>query len=341
MEENMGRQYPLKIDAYSHIVPEKYREFLEAEFPEQCRRRVNGVPTLYDLDARFRIMDRYEGLIQVLTLGHPPIEEIAHGKKAIELAQRANDALADLVARYPDRFVAAIAVLPLDNVEATVAEIERAINDLKMRGILLNTPFEGKPLDLPEFMPIYERMVYYDLPVLIHPTRLANKPDYEGESASKHRVFSLFGWPYETTVAMTRFVFGGIFRKYPQLKVVTHHCGGMVPYLEERIKQFYDSDETLRGGKDKQGLTKAPIEYFKSFYNDTAIYGNTSALMCAYTFFGADRLLFGADMPLGCTELGNRNYRQTINAIEQMAISDEDKKKIFEDNVRRLMRLPI
>ena len=77
------------------------------------------------------------------------------------------------------------------------------------------------------------------------------------------------------------------------------------------------------------------------FYNDTAIYGNTPALMCAYAFCGADHLLFAADMPLGDSQLGYRNYRQTINAIDQMEISDKEKKMIFEDNARKLLRLPI
>lgn len=94
---------------------------------------------------------------------------------------------------------------------------------------------------------------------------------------------------------MTRLVFSGILEKYPSLKLVTHHCGGMIPYFAERIKQFYDIGEMIAGSKDRFGLTKAPIDYFKMFYNDTALYGNTSALMCAYTFCGADHMLFGVD----------------------------------------------
>jgi len=77
------------------------------------------------------------------------------------------------------------------------------------------------------------------------------------------------------------------------------------------------------------------------FYADTAIYGNPTALMCGITFFGIDQVLFGIDFPLGDTEFGDRNYRQTINAIEELNITDEDKKKIYEDNARKLMRLPI
>lgn len=337
----MKKLYPLKIDAYSHIAPPKYKELLEKVAPNDCAYKIDPVPPLYDLEHRFRIMDSYEGLVQVITLAWPSVEEVAAPEKALDLARLANDEMAKLVSKYPDRFVAAIACLPMNNMDAALKEADRAINDLRFRGVLIYTPIHDKPLDSPEFMPLYEKMSQYNLPILIHPMRAPDYPDYRTENASKYRVFSTFGWPYETTVAMTRIVFSGILEKYPNLKFVTHHCGGMVPYFEERIKQFYDVGEMRRGEKHMQGLTKAPIDYYKMFYNDTAIYGNTPALMCAHAFFGADHLLFGVDMPLGDTELGNRNYRQTINAIEQMDISDEDRTKIYGDNARKLYRLPI
>ena len=286
-------------------------------------------------------MDRYEGLVQVISLSWPSVEEVADPKKAPDLAKLVNDGMAELVYKYPDRFVAAMACLPMNNMEAALEETDRAIKDLKFRAVQIYTPVDDKPLDSPEFMPLYEKMSQYKLPIFLHPMRSASYPDYRTEQASKYRIFNLFGWPYETTTAMTRLVFSGILERYPNLIFVAHHCGGMVPYFAERIKQFHDMAEMRRGHTDKQGLTKAPIAYFKMFYADTALYGNTSALMCGYDFFGADHLLFGIDMPLADTQLGNRNYRQTINAIEQMDISDEDKKKIYEDNATRLMRLPI
>ena len=88
-------------------------------------------------------------------------------------------------------------------------------------------------------------------------------------------------------------------------------------------------------------MKKDAIDYFRMFYADTAIYGNPTALKCGHDFFGPDHVLFGIDFPLGDTEHGDRNYRQTINAIEQMGITEEDRKKIYEDNARKLMRLPI
>ena len=140
---------------------------------------------------------------------------------------------------------------------------------------------------------------------------------------------------------MTRIVFSGLFERFPDLKVVTHHLGGMVSFYEQRIiqhfSQFHQSYHDY--GAYLRGLTKTPIEYYKMFYNDTAIHGNTPALMLAYSFWGADHILFGADMPLGDPALGMRSYSETIGAIEAMDITEEERELIFAGNVRRLLRL--
>jgi len=341
----MKQAYPLKIDAFSHITPAKYLEALEKLSPRVASQTIVPTrpvsPPLYDLEYRFRIMDRYNGLMQVLTLGFPAIEDIADPEKAPELAKLANDQMAELVAKYPDRFVAAIAYLPMNNIDAALRETDRAINDLKMRGVYVNSHVNGKPLDSPEFMPLYEKMSRYNLPIYIHPHRTTDFADYKTETEAKYDTNSVFGWVYDTTVAMTRLIFSGILEKYPNLKVVTHHCGAMVPYFEQRIIQHYSKYEMEYGRQYMQGLTKAPIEYYRMFYTDTAIHGDPLSLMCARGFYGADHLLFAADMPLGDREFGNRSYRQTINAIEAMDITDDERRAIFEDNARRLLRLPI
>jgi len=236
--------------------------------------------------------------------------------------------------------MAAVAALPLNDMEAALKELDRAITDLRFRGIQLNTPINGKPLDSAEFLPLYEKMSQYNLPIWIHPVREADHADYRTEKRSKYMIFHIFGWPYETAAAMTRLVFSGILEKYPNLKIITHHCGSMIPYLEQRIIGAYDHAEILRGAKYKQGLTKPPIDYFKIFYNDTAIYGSTAGLMCAYAFCGADHLVFATDFPYD-SQFGERYIRQTIESVEQMNISDLEKKKIFEGNARRLLHLPI
>lgn len=332
----------MKIDAFSHIIPPKYSKVLQKLLtPEQYQFKVGFCKPLSDLDERFGIMDEFEPLRQVLTLGWPSVEEIAEPSKASELARIVNDEMAELVLKYPDRFVAAIATLPMNNIDAALEEADRAIKDLKLRGVYLYTPIGSKPLDAPELFPIYEKMAQYDLPLFIHPMlSKTDFPDYKGENESRHWIYQTFGWPYETTKAMARLVYSGIMEKHPNLKFVTHHCGGMVPYFSDRIRRFMELIE-LNGSEDEKiGLTGNAIDYYQKFYNDTALYGNSKALECAADFFGVDRVLFGVDFPLGDTEYGVRNYRNTIDAIDQMDITEDERKKIYEGNAKKLLRLP-
>ncbi len=337
----MKEPYELKIDAYAHIVPPKYAETIRKIPPEMVENQLMAFPPLYDLDERFRIMDKYEPIRQVLTLGRIPVEHLTGPEKAADLARQADDEMAELVNKHRDRFCGALATLAMSNMDAALEEADRCIKELNFKGVYLHTPVDEKPLDNPEFLPLYEKMVEYDLPIVIHPMRKVTHPDFLTEKESKYNLFSLFGWPYDTTAAMARLVFSGIMEKYPKLKVVTHHLGGMVPFYAERIRQFtqlFSIEGPLEG---RMQMKKDIVEYFRMFYADTAIYGNTPALMCGHDFFGPDHVIFGVDFPLGDVEKGDRNYRQTINAIEKMDISDQDRKKIYLDNARNLMRLPI
>ncbi|MFC2070337.1 amidohydrolase family protein [Chloroflexota bacterium] len=338
----MNKIQPLKIDIFSHILPPKYKQALDKAAPGHMQQKANdAIPTLYDLDHRFRIMEKYD-VMHVLTVSRPPLEEVFVNapKKAVDFAKRANDEVAELVMKYPDKFPAGVATVALNDVDASLKELERAIVDLKFRGVQIYTHVNDKPLDSAEFMPLFEMMSRFNLPVWLHPTTGITSTDYKSQPVSKHMVATLFGWPYETTVAMNRFVFGGILEKLPNLKVITHHGGAMVPYLEQRIMAFHDVGEMLHGIGNQSLLTKAPIDYYKSFYADTAIYGNAPGLMLARGFFGNDRILFGTDFPFAGHN-GERVTRQTIAAIEQMDINEEEKRKIYEDNARSIMRLPV
>jgi len=329
----------MKIDIFPHILPIKYKNALHRIYPESYHKRLHeAIPTLFDLKQRFRIMEKFEDLVQVLILSAPPVEVIAGPEKAMYLAQLANDGMAELLVKYPSRFVAAVACLPMNNIDNALKEADRTINDLKFRGVEIYTPINGKPLDSSEFIPLYEKMTKYDLPIWIHPYRSPMSPDYVNESKSMHDIWMIFGWPYETAAAMTRLVMSGIFERYPNIKFITHHCGSLLPFFAQRLVDTYDEDEILLKENPKEGLSRPPIEYFKRFYNDTAIYGNTPALMCAYAFFGPNHLLFGTDMPYD-SESGEKSNREIIRAIEQMNISGTEKKQIFEDNARRLLKL--
>ncbi|MFH1651958.1 MAG: amidohydrolase family protein [Chloroflexota bacterium] len=333
----------MKIDAATHIVPPKYRAAVSQRCDDKYRliREHQGrFPALTDMESRFRVMEPFGDYRQVISHTFPFIEKIAGPKDTVELVKMGNDELAELVAKHPDRFAAAVGNLPMNDIGASLDEIDRIVKDLDFRGIQLCTSINGKPLDDPSFLPVYERMARYDLPILLHPDRPMTTPDYPGESISKFDIYGVFGWPYESTAAMTRLVFSGVFEKYPGIKFVTHHCGAMVPYFEQRIAKFYHVRREMGGYDYARGLTKPPREYFRMFYGDTALNGSTPALTCGVEFFGVGHVLFGSDMPYD-PENGAASIRDTVKSIEGMKIPAADKEKIFTENARELFRLSV
>ena len=334
----------MKIDIFNHIFPKIFYDKMMEVAPNlaDLGKRVREVPVLFDLDARFRVMDQFDEYAQVICMPGPPLEVMAGPDVTSDLAKAANDGLAEYVARYPDRFPAFIASMPMNNPDAAAAEIDRAIKDLKAVGVQFFTNVNGKPLDLPEFRPLFEKMSEYDLPIWIHPIRGANFPDYLTEEKSKYEIWWTLGWPYETSAMMSRLVFGGYFDDFPNLKIITHHMGGMIPYFEGRVGPGWDqlgartSDEDLSLILKK--LKKNHLAYFKMFYADTALFGSVAGTICGLEFFGADNVLFASDSPFD-PEKGPGYIRETIKVIEELPISDEDREKIFEGNAKRLLKL--
>jgi predicted TIM-barrel fold metal-dependent hydrolase len=330
--------YGEKIDAYSHILPKKYKETLFEKMSKTSYyfEADSTRPALFDLDARFKVMDKVAGLKQVLTPGAPPLEYVASPKDAVDMARMANDEMAELVSKYPDRFVAAVACLPLNDVNASIREAERAISILKFKGIQMFTSINGKPMDSPDFLGLYEIMAHYDLPIWIHPAKDRNIPDYPGEDESKYALFLAVAWPYETTLAMSRLVFSGVLEKYGNLKFITHHCGGMLPAFYKRVALLPPGTKT----GEIQELTRPPLEYFRRFYGDTVMGGNIPALMAGYDFFGVDNLLFASDYPYpGGAQQGEAALMGIIKSVEQMPVSDADKIKMFSKNIRSILKL--
>ena len=187
----------MKIDIFNHIFPKIYYDKMMQVNPnlEDIGKRTRGVPVLVDLDARFRMMDEFEDYAQVICLCSPPIELLAGPDVTPDLARTANDGMAEYVSKYPDRFPAFIASLPMNNPDAALNEMDRAIKELKAVGVQFFTNVQGKSLDLPEFKPLFAKMADYDLPIWVHPTRGANFTDYLTEKKSKYEIWWTFGWP--------------------------------------------------------------------------------------------------------------------------------------------------
>jgi len=333
-----------KIDVFPHILPRRYFERMLAVAPPgmALQKRMSGIPVLVDVELRLSIMDRYEGYVQVLTLANPPLEVVGGPDVSPDLARLANDEMAALVQRHPDRFPAFVASLPMNNPEAALREIDRALDTLGATGVQMFSNVAGRPLDGPEYRPLFARMAERDLPIWLHPARPATVADYAGESRSRYDLWWAFGWPYETSLAMGRLVFSGLFDRHPAIKIITHHMGAMIPFcagrvgggLEQLGTRGDDPDDAAALGR----LARRPIDYFRLFYGDTALFGAWHAMESGLAFFGAERILFGTDMPFD-PEKGPGFIRDTIGAMERMRASDAERRAIYEGNARRLLRL--
>ncbi len=331
-----------KIDIFNHIFPKAFYEKMLSVLPngKDMNKRVRNIPSIVDLDERFRIMDKFGDYVQVICIPNPPIETF--GPHANDLARMANDGMAELVAKYPDRFPGFIASLSMNDPEAMLAEARRAIKELGAVGVQVFTNVLGKPLDRPETMALFDLMAELDLPVWIHPARGADFADYKGETKSHYEIWWTFGWPYETSTAMAHLVFSKLFDKHPNIKIITHHMGAMVPYFEGRVGPGWDQLGTRTSDVDytllMKELKKRPVDYFHMFYADTAVFGSMPATICGLAFFGADKVLFASDSPFD-PEKGSAYIRWTIDIIDKLEISDEDREKIYEGNAKKLLKL--
>jgi aminocarboxymuconate-semialdehyde decarboxylase len=350
----------MKIDIFAHICPKPFIDAFAKTVtsPEKLRETdwPAGWPMLWDVEKRLAIMEKYDNYVQVLVPTGPAPGVCANSSQAAEMASIFNDGLAEIVNEYPDKFLGAVAYLPLDDIDATLKEIDRVICELGFVGICMDTPiyrlkeqidgtydydYESvKPLDTPELWPIYERMTQYDLPVWLHPRGKNGVPVYPGEERGRHLLAQVIGWPMESAMAMSRMICGGVLAKYPDLKMIIHHCGSaIIPALAGRLEEPFDFK--LQGA-DPDGTDpfkiKPPIEHLRMFYADTALCGDVPILMCGHAFFGADHILFGTDYPYD-KEGGDLYIRRTIEAVHSMDISDVDKTKIFEGNARRILKM--
>ncbi|HEV2217741.1 MAG TPA: amidohydrolase family protein [Candidatus Dormibacteraeota bacterium] len=318
-----------KIDSFAHILPRYYLDRLERQLeramaPSQLRYYREGVfgydAALTDLDARWRSLEPFGDYVQVLVLGVPPIEEVGPPTIAADFAAMANDEMAALVAAHPDRFVGFVAALPLNDADASLRELDRAVKDLGALGAQVFSNVLGVPLDDPRLEPVFARLEALDRPAWLHPTRKAD-PDYG--------LWWSLGWPYETAAALSRLVYSGLMERHPNLKVIAHHGGGMVPHFSARLAM----GPGYRQVKDR--LPRPPLDYFHRFFADTALFGAPHAVQCVLDFFSPDHVLFGTDMPLGPPDAVQR----TIDDIDASTLTPAKREAVFAGNGMTLFRL--
>jgi uncharacterized protein len=332
----------IMLDIFTHFMPKPFLDRLGDLIPgHPVLAAFPRIKPLWDVDARLALLDEFDGLQQVLSLANPPIELVAPPDKSPEVARMANDALAEVCGRHRDRFPAFVASLPTNNVEASLAEIDRAIG-MGARGIQLFTNVAGEPLSAAKYRPIFARMVEHDLPIWVHPMRSVQFADYASESTSENEIWFSFGWPYETTACMTRLIYSGLFDELPNLKIISHHMGGMIPYFAGKIdlgfRQIFFGTPQRNPAAEEAGLEQHPRKYYEMLYADTALNGEVAATRCGHAFFGTARCLFATDAPF-CSEQGRGLIRNTIAAVKALEISDAEREMIFAGNAKKLMKL--
>ena len=230
------------IDMAAHILPPRYAERISgADSPYW-----EDVPALVDLDLRLGMIELYaeRGYRQILSVAVPPPETVIAPAELADGCSRLNEELAQLVAAHPDHFAGAMGHLPLGDPAATEREIGR-IRDLGLVGFQCYTDFLGRPLDDPAIAASLDIAFSSGLPGFLHP---AGEPlgDYAGEDQSKFGLWRTFGWPYATTIAVSRLAFSGAFERVPDLKLIAHHGGAMIPFFEGRMPGLlFDDMKTI------------------------------------------------------------------------------------------------
>ncbi len=332
----------LKVDAFNHIWPPAFYDALTkvTGTMTDITRRSEAQPMMTQLDERFAIMDLYDEYQQILSLGSPPFELVADDAQSKELAKIGTDSMAELCAQHPDRFPGFISTPPMGaGIDAILEASRYAVEEAGACGMQIYTHVNGRPIDDPEFAPFFDYMAKVDLPIWLHPARGAKMADYPTEEKSKYEIWWTFGWPYESSAAMARLVFSKTMQRLPNLKVITHHGGGMIPFFEGRVGPGWDvlgvrtSDEDY--GALLKELSDRPIDYFRRFIADTATFGGVGSIKMAIDFFGADQVVFASDAPFD-PEGGRMYIRETIRALNEMDIDEETRAALYHGNLGRL-----
>ena len=295
-----------KIDAFAHILPPKfYSEMLDIDpdLPDKIPFIKNQV--ILDVNERRKHMTK--GVKQIISLANANPEDYVDPYYAARMCREVNDELAKTVEDNPDLFYGAVAAVPMNNISEAVKIInEQVAKNKHLLGIQLFTRMLGRSIADEQYRPVLNAINNHRLIIWLHPVFDNRKPDNN----------LVFSWEYELSQAMQDIVLGGVYDKFPNLKILVHHAGAMVPFLAGRIKYIL--------GEEK-------LKQFKKFYVDTAILGNPEALHLAIDFFGLKHVIFGTDAPLGIAPAGATDV--ILDAISQLDISDEDKQAILSQNI--------
>ena len=313
------------IDGFSHFMPKSFAEELYKAHPTDELRELASFEYFGHVEERVRVLDKYIIDKQVLTLARPSIWLDLPAEIVPEMTRLANDAVAESARQFPDRFIP-VGSLPVPD-EQSMPEFDRCIDELGMAGIQIFANVDGKNLDEPEFRAFFEKANETKIPVWIH-------PQLWKEWSTEYVLDKIFGWIFDTSLAMSRLVFSGIMEACPDLRLITHHMGAMVPHFSERIKGFYGAGIFPR--VKFAPLSQDLLVYFKRFYADTVLNGSVHAFECGYKFFGPEQIIFATDYPFG-PEKGETWIKDTLLQVESTDLPPAEKDQIFGGNLMRLI----
>lgn len=319
-----------RIDAFAHAMPREFYEEMSEVYPTPALHNLFIEP-MWNLDRRIADMDAHGIDKQVLTLANPPIWRGMDPEEALPLTRLANDLIREMADEHPDRFVPT-ATIPFAT-EKYVAEFERCLEDLDMHGVQIFSNVDGRPIDSAGHLALYEAASDADVPVWIHP-QLHEWYDW----ASEYEIHRTLGWPFDTSLAMARLVFAGVFERYPDLDVITHHMGGMIPFFIGRISTFFEArvnNPEMYPDFEAPEFSEPIADQFRNFYGDTVVGGETAPFACGRDFYGDDGIVFATDYPFG-PEAGRTFMRQAVEVVE--SVDDEPAREaIFGGNARSLL----
>lgn len=275
-------------------------------------------PHYFDVDAKLAAMDAVGVRVTALSINDPGPEWF--GADGSTVAQLLNDFVAGVVRKHPTRFFG-LCVLPLQDMRASLAELDRCVKQLGMKGILLYTNLAGKFPDEPEFRPLFARAVELDVPVLLHPAKPVTM-----DFVKAYEMTSTLGNMFENTIALTRLLMSGILDEFPNLKLVCPHLGGTLPFIVGRLDHQV---HVLKRGP--QYLQRKPSDYLRSIYLDI-VSPLPEAMRFALDFSGPDRLLFSSDHPWV-------QPREILDPLLSLRLPAASEAKILAGNARALFRL--
>jgi aminocarboxymuconate-semialdehyde decarboxylase len=264
-------------------------------------------------------MDKQKVQVHALSLT-APMAYPADGPLGLKLAQAWNDAGAEMARTYPDRFIV-LATLPMQDPEAAVSELDRAVTQLGCRGIYLGTNVRGKELTDPFFFPVFERIQALGVPIFLHPLNVIG-----AQRLANYHLHNLLGNPFDTAVAAANLIFGGLLDRFPKLQVCLPHAGGALPYLIGRLNRGWKVRPECRA------LKKPPSSYLRRFTYDTISHAPES-LRYLVKLVGADRVMLGSDY---CFDMG---YDRPLEVVTALKLSRNDQERILGGNAARLLRL--